>query len=256
LSVGKLLTWLVAIAILLALARAASWGNPYESTYRGAADARTLVGYAPGGDELKVYATDNLPRDLDALMARGYLPYGELSFGAWTRSAPEKEVREMATRTGAAVIVLPYKSARRWADALPPGVLDDTASSRTSRVPSKIGFAGDSLPLRFFVNPRDFGAVYLAKIDSVFGIVVDALDDHVQKRGQSAVGLVVEVVVKDSAADRAGIHPGDVVVAVDSAPIGSLRAFQASLPGSRDRSVTLQLERDGSLIELELKSES
>ncbi|MEQ1491229.1 MAG: RIP metalloprotease, partial [Terricaulis sp.] len=55
-------------------------------------------------------------------------------------------------------------------------------------------------------------------------------------------------VTPDSAAQRAGLQPNDVVRSVDGQPVANFSAFQAIIIASPQRQLTLQVERNGTLI--------
>lgn len=65
-------------------------------------------------------------------------------------------------------------------------------------------------------------------------------------------GVRIEQVTPDSAAEAAGLEPGDVILALDGAEVADLRGFSAALknhqPGDR---VTVRIQRDGEAMELE-----
>jgi hypothetical protein len=234
--------------------------NLYTPSYRGN-DARGVAGYEASQLALKVYSTDDVSRDIRILMANGYLAYGELSFGVWTRDAPQKELLDFAQRTGCEVILLPSRSATHFNGAIPstflPGTLNQAQMDGLSLLvksegdsgdwESKIGFASDATPLRFYMNPHEYGAVYLAKIKTGLGIIVDAVDRGNPKSGAPG-GLRVDVVIHGSLAENAGLLPGDQLISLNSIPIRSIQDFQDSAAKSLGHTVTAEFERDGVLI--------
>lgn len=68
--------------------------------------------------------------------------------------------------------------------------------------------------------------------------------------GVAALGVIPAVVLVDSVsedkpADRAGIQPGDLIVAVDGVPLGSFLTFQETVLASEGRVLEILVARDG-----------
>ena len=63
-----------------------SCANPYAQFYQGIPDARIQPSYESINSELKIYRTDNVDLDAQALMRRGYSPIGHSSFNAASNS--------------------------------------------------------------------------------------------------------------------------------------------------------------------------
>ena len=75
----------------------------------------------------------------------------------------------------------------------------------------------------------------------------DVDDNFMSKLGLEPGGgaLTVATVESDSAAQRAGLSPGDILHAIDGKPIDSAAAFIAYVQSHPQRSLQLQFERDG-----------
>ena len=85
-------------------------------------------------------------------------------------------------------------------------------------------------------------------------IGVPALGD-VADLGAIPATVLIAGVSPDSPAKRAGLEPGDLILAVDGAPIGSFGSFAESVRTSEGRSMDLVYSRDGLLHELAIAPE-
>lgn len=63
--------------------------------------------------------------------------------------------------------------------------------------------------------------------------------------GAEPAVVLVSAVEADSAASEAGIAPGDLIVAVDGAPIGSFFTFKETVNASGGRTLRIEVARDG-----------
>jgi regulator of sigma E protease len=70
--------------------------------------------------------------------------------------------------------------------------------------------------------------------------------------GAVPANVVVERVEPDSPAGAAGIQPGDLILALDGAPLGSFATFAESVRASGGRSLRLEIARDGAVKQVEL----
>ena len=90
----------------------------------------------------------------------------------------------------------------------------------------------------------DFGTVRRAKLGVTMGTVTDKIAQELKLSTTS--GVYIDEVVKGSAADKAGIKHGDVVIAIDSTKIATAPALQEKVnsfhPGDE---TTITVIRDG-----------
>jgi regulator of sigma E protease len=67
--------------------------------------------------------------------------------------------------------------------------------------------------------------------------------------------VLIAKVTPDSPAARAGLAPGDLILAVDGAPVGSFFSFAETVRASRGRPLALTYARDGELHTVEVRAE-
>ncbi len=83
---------------------------------------------------------------------------------------------------------------------------------------------------------------------------VPALGD-VAKLGVVPATVLISAVSPDSPAERGGLAPGDLILAVDGAPIGSFASFAETVRTSGGRPLVLVYGRDGALHEITIVPE-
>ncbi|MBZ0118961.1 MAG: PDZ domain-containing protein [Sandaracinaceae bacterium] len=100
---------------------------------------------------------------------------------------------------------------------------------------------GGSRVARILAIPIGWLAMYLVPASLVFGLTMTA---------RVPVGpVLVREVLPESAAEEAGLEPGDAILRVDDQPVGDdLQLWDALHVGQTAR---IQIERDGRLLELE-----
>jgi regulator of sigma E protease len=96
--------------------------------------------------------------------------------------------------------------------------------------------AGGSPTLRVERGPED--------AREAVEVAVPALGS-LERLGAIPAVVLVAAVTSDMPAAEAGIRPGDLVVAVDGAPIGSFSTFQETVFASKGRTLEVQVARDG-----------
>lgn len=193
--------------------------NPYAKFYNGMQDARTSPGYVQSAGELQIVRTDDSDRDAKALAAKGYFVIGESNFSAATIPFSEYQMREMAGRIGAQVVLISQK---------------DSATA--------------SAALRFTIPDTTFGAVFMALRKYRFGAVVEPLDEETRRNLGVNFGVRVIAVVEGSPADRAGILPGDILLKIEADDVMSASALQQSID-RHEGLVSVELMRAKSRIE-------
>jgi len=77
-------------------------------------------------------------------------------------------------------------------------------------------------------------------------IAVPALGD-VEALGVVPANVLIASVAEDSAAQRAGLRAGDLIVAVDGGPVGSFGSFAELVRTSGGRAIEIQYARDGEI---------
>jgi regulator of sigma E protease len=65
--------------------------------------------------------------------------------------------------------------------------------------------------------------------------------------------ILVQEVVPDTPAERAGLAPGDLILAVDGDPIGSFRSFAAMVRSSEGRELLVAYARDGEVVNVPIR---
>jgi S1-C subfamily serine protease len=95
----------------------------------------------------------------------------------------------------------------------------------------------------------DYGAVYFVKQRFGLGVFIRDLNDSERQDLQTNRGVAIRLVVDDTPAYNADILVGDVITAIDTAPISNARAFNAALSGRGGKVVVLSLVRRGKQIE-------
>jgi hypothetical protein len=85
----------------------AGCANPYADFYHPSANVTTAMkAYIPSSAALAIYTTNDFPKDVDALVRRGYLPVGNSSFNANSNSVNEDQLRSQASAVHAQVVLL------------------------------------------------------------------------------------------------------------------------------------------------------
>jgi len=106
----------------------------------------------------------------------------------------------------------------------------------------KLGAAGDKAIAQAEANPSVTGGK--------FGLALRPLSPAEKREAGIEHGLVVEGV--GGAAERAGVQPGDVLLAIDGKPVASIGEARAAAQASRS-SAALLVQRDGQKIYLPLR---
>lgn len=87
----------------------------------------------------------------------------------------------------------------------------------------------------------------------VFTILVFALVFMIVGRDVTDVGALaprLDVIAAGSAAERAGLKPGDIVASINSVPISTYKELQAGVASSPKRALALDVLRDGARVRL------
>ncbi|HXK26564.1 MAG TPA: RIP metalloprotease RseP [Myxococcota bacterium] len=99
-------------------------------------------------------------------------------------------------------------------------------------------------PVRLEVERAKSGAEVADAKPELVAVEVPAQSD-LARLGVVPANVLVERVEPDSPAAQAGIQPGDLILAVDGAPLGSFSSFAETVRASKGRPLELQIARDG-----------
>lgn len=125
----------------------------------------------------------------------------------------------------------------------PGGVVNAYGSGTTTTY----GTTTTMIPMT--VNRSDYGAAYFVKRKWTFGTLWRDLNDAERQELQSNKGVYVRVVIDNSPAYQADILPGDIILAVDGAPVLNQKSIANELRVHAGQVVTVSLYRRGSLLE-------
>jgi serine protease Do len=110
----------------------------------------------------------------------------------------------------------------------------------------------DALEFRFPDMPQN----RMTWRSALLGIDAEALEGQLAEFFGVKEGVLVRAVNKGSAADRAGIKAGDVIVRVDDAKVATPADISAHLRGMRGRAVSIVVVRDRKEVNVTLTASS
>jgi len=118
----------------------------------------------------------------------------------------------------------------------------------TARIVSRAAMTGQLIPAPVAGPPEfrfpDMPQSHMTWRSAMLGIEAEALDGQLAEFFGVREGVLVRTVNKGSAADRAGIKAGDVIVRVDDAKVVTPADIAARLRGLRGRAVSVVVVRD------------
>lgn len=236
--------------------------NPYSQFYQGESNARSLPGYIPSNEPVKIYSSNNFDQDARELIRRGYRGIGESSFNGVSGSGGESQIRAQAQKIGAHAVLVSNKYSHTISGSMPLTVPTTSTSystgSATAYGPSGAVTAYGSgttttygtrtTYMPYAINRSDYDALFFAKSKSRIGLFLLPIDDMTRRKIQSNYGLLVDVVCDDTPAYAANILPGDILTKINGTPVRSVDSFQELIKTYTGKTAVLTLNRDGSVI--------
>lgn len=220
---------------------AAGSGNPYRDRFQAAEYVGAALLPPPAAPRIYL-GTGDSGADRLALSEHEYVLLGAASA---TRTPDLALVLEQGRALGAALIVVyghftplgsaglevvPFRPRATGSDA---EALAEAEAARTQAIFSTLG-------------PDDQVAVYWAQSrPAILGIVSRPLAAAEQARLGRRDGIVVESVAHGSPAEAGGLVAGDVLVAIDGAPLADARQVPGQIAALAGRTVRIDLLRDG-----------
>jgi hypothetical protein len=251
---------MLSILILFGLAGCA---NPFSTYYKGESDAQQSRFYVPEEGKPIIYTTDNVDRDLLALVRRGYWPIGNSSFNIGRNAVNDSQLLAQASKVGAHVVLVQSKYTNTVIGAVPLTV-PNTSTSYSTGTATATGpggtvnaygsgttttYGSQTVMMPYSIDRADYLAVFFVKSKSRLGIYYTVVDPETRARIQTNAGVKVLEVSEGSPAFSADILPGDVLIAIDSDVVSSPDQFADLVDRYEGQQVTLKLNRSGEIIE-------
>jgi serine protease Do len=178
-----------------------------------------------------------------------------------TRIAPDSPAEKAGIKTGD--VVTQYNGQRvegmdqfsRMVRETPAGrevkigiVRNGAPQTVTAKIAARTAIAGQLIPappqVPFEFRFPDMPQSHMTWRSATLGIEAEALNGQLAEFFGVKEGVLVRAVNKGSAADRAGVKAGDVIVRVDDAQVATPADISAHLRAVRGRSVSVVVMRD------------
>lgn len=248
--------------LLIAIVLLSGCANPYAKFYQGMPDARVRPGYVPSVEPVKIYGSDDVQRDMRALLVKGYVPVGESSFNAASNAASQNQLLAHANKVGAQIVLVKSQFSHTVSGAMPLTV-PNTTTSYSSGTATAYGSGGSvtaygsgttttygsqTTMVPYTVQRYDFNAMYFAKTKSKIGFFAVAIDDETRRTLGTNSGVRVDVVMENTGAFDSEILPGDIVLKFNETKVRSVEHYQDLISNYTGDSVTFTINRDGAEI--------
>lgn len=262
--------WLrVSLAMIMPLVAGCmnSYTRFYVPTPNLAQSARFLEPYS---GQSQIFSSDDLPRDDELLLQRGYVMVGSCAFHGAGRVTQEMLVQQ-AKAVGADIVLTRVADEGSRQVAMPyvqyhPGTTSTTETtgtananaygssggyaygtanySGTSTTTTPGTYSTEMVPVT--VESYAYGATFWRKgVPPTFGVNVAGLPPELRQSLQRNTGVVVKYVVDDSPAFRANVLVGDVIVEMDGRQVESQPQFMSMLENVSGRLVEVAVLRNG-----------
>lgn len=233
--------------------------NPYAKFYRGKPDGRAVDNYVPTTEPLQIFGSNNFDADAQALEERGYAPIGNSSFNAPASSVSDRQLRDQASKLGAAVVLVSSRYASTVNGAMPL-VLPNNSTSYTTGNATVTGTGGianvngtattntygtETVMVPYSIQRNEFGAIYFVKVRAHFGAFYGSIDAATRIRLQTNAGVLIKAVIAGSPASHADIFPGDIVLTMDSQRAESWEELNTYLKAHYGQTVVFEIDRGG-----------
>jgi regulator of sigma E protease len=208
------------------------WWSEVDAGIRGAVGGTVDLVVEREGERMQI--------DLVRGSRKGLNPFGEVEEVGWvgvgSRRLPallgvpegSSPAAEAGVRSGDRVLAVDGVEVEDW-DAFERAYVAAAGASVTLEVAHGIG---DDRPVELLTMPA-LGSLEHAGIISAT--------------------ILVQEVVPDTPAERAGLAPGDLILAVDGDPIGSFRSFAAMVRSSEGRELLVAYARDGEVVNVPIR---
>jgi len=234
----------------------------YSEFYRNAAgatpEAVARIRSAPAPKAPLLNHAGGNPKEVVAGYARqGYVLIGYSSFNSGRRASDSGAVSQ-GTKVGADIVVVIDPHYTGSVTSSVPITTPTSSTSYTTGNATAYGSGGVATAygnattttygsqtsyIPVTVQRFDYGALYFVKRHYSFGVNFRNPTDEERRERQSNKGVYVTTVVSDTPAFRADILPGDIVVAIDGAPVYGEQGCSDLLQNKRGQTVNIEIVR-------------
>jgi hypothetical protein len=214
---------LIAVAGCLS-ARPAAWDptNPFSTSYRGEREAPKQPYYLPVEGAVRWMSPQISPEAVHhQLLREGFTLFGFASARGNADTSWETKLREQAASVGAAVVLVYH------------------GLEKTQPTDSATGCATNA------ATACVVEAFFYGRTRSALGIIAIETPDSIRQRLGTEYGVYVHERVDDSAAGRAGIVSGDVLLVMGGEVVQSVDQYRELLTKNAGKRVSLLLDRNG-----------
>ena len=221
---------------------------------------------APPPATPEVHYSPTVP-DIDTYSSYGYYPLGYAYFNSG-RNESERGAISQGQSVGADLVVIVNPQYTETRTSHMQIVSPTTSTSHTTGTATAYGTYGSatahghsttttygtethSVPIN--VRRHDYGAVYFIRRSYVFGVNWRDLSNDERIELQSNRGLVITSVVQGTPAFYADILPGDILLGVDGQSIFGQSRANEILDHKRGTDVAVKINRNGELIEKQVR---
>ena len=181
------------------------------------------------GQKPLVYSSDNLERDMDIMLSKGYVAIGSSAFNGQIAGADD--VAAQATRVGATIAIVRYNYTNTQTSTVPLFVPTTATSYHSGLVHGYGGSASYSgtsttsgttvVPMTMHQRRFDQEAIYFGKSTKrpKYGVYLNDLSPETRREIQRNMGALVTIVVEDTPAFLGNVLPGDILIKVDGTDV-------------------------------------
>ena len=241
----------IVIAIVAASIGLTACVNPYTKFYNGSPDGQGIPAYVPTTEPLQVYRSNNVDSDIQALERRGYVPIGNSAFNANARKVNGDQLRDQATKVGAAAVLLSSRYTNTETGALPLVLPNNSTTyvNTTYGSATATTYGTQTVMMPYSVRRDDFLAIYFVKVRAHFGTFYGVIDPAARARLQTNAGVIVKVVIDGSPVAAADVLPGDIILTTDGQRVDSAEQMNGYIKAHYGQTVVLGIDRDGTRLE-------
>jgi hypothetical protein len=251
------------LLLLLSVVLVGCQGNPYTNFYTEQVDPKTQPSVIPTTTPLVIYTSQDLNKDNDVMVRKGYGRIGYSSFNGAINNVTEDQLRDQAEKLGAAAVLVSSNYTHTIQGAMPL-TLPSTTTSYTTGNATIYGSGGsanvygnstmttygtETTMIPYQVRRADFNAAYYVKVRQRVGMITGPTDDETRKRIGTNAGLLVQVVVDNTAAFSADVFAGDILVGANDERFSANEQYKAFLTAHEGQSAVFHLNRDGKMID-------